>query len=70
MTNNPTDDELMACPFCGGEAEWQWHSGEALWLACLGCGAIGPQDEDTTCDRSSETIAAWNRRTITKESRV
>lgn len=56
-------DELKPCPFCGGEPQWQWHSGDALWIECTSCGAIGPQHENSTGENQDETLSAWNTRT-------
>lgn len=53
---------MKPCPFCGGEAEWRWHAGDALWIECSKCGAVGPQDEESSDANSAATIAAWNTR--------
>ena len=49
-------EALAACPFCGGEAAFEWHSGPA-WIECQKCGAIGPNDLHTTAEQNE---AAWN----------
>ncbi|WP_416385133.1 Lar family restriction alleviation protein [Sphingomonas sp. LY29] len=75
MTNNPTDDELLPCPFCGGEAGIDDYNTsmrrDAKPLYGVGC-------ENNQCtveavsmnyDRSI-AIGTWNTRPLTKESRV
>ena len=52
----PTDAELMPCPFCGGINII--HCGHHMY--CHACGADGP-DADTQYE--SDALAAWNRRT-------
>ena len=49
---------LLPCPFCGGKAEHQWHSGPC-WIECETCNAVGPSDAETTTEQNE---AAWNRR--------
>lgn len=51
-------DELLPCPFCGGEAEIVRAVGET-WVRCP-CGAIGPNIDGIGSDE--EAAAAWNRR--------
>ena len=49
-------EELLKCPFCGGEAEL--HSGLLTnWVLCLQCGV-----ETRAKLNKQEAIAAWNRR--------
>src|SRR5690242_8578770 len=55
-------DQLLACPFCGGEAmsiaDWSWHEGEeSHMVACKFCGG------NVYCDNEAEAITAWNTRT-------
>lgn len=51
-------DELKACE-CGGE-----ESGDEAhhYVACWQCGRRGPR-----CETEAKAIAAWNRRTVTRE---
>jgi hypothetical protein len=51
---------LLPCPFCGGEASYQWHASPECWIECQKCFAVGPNDENTTTDQH---VAAWNTRT-------
>lgn len=55
MTN--TKDELLACPFCGGEAEVCQNGTSMYWVLCRTCHAC-PDDKATRV----EAIAAWNTR--------
>jgi hypothetical protein len=50
MTETPA--ELLACPFCGGEAIQNKHG----YVTCLGCGVEGPGEG------SEESVTAWNSR--------
>ena len=55
-------DDLLPCPFCGGEAyidgtSWTTRDGkDQSWVTCMKCGTYGPS--------STDAIAAWNRRAI------
>lgn len=69
-------DELKACPFCGNEAVGISASGNpvhTLRMCCGVCGSTGPGSAARTgsgvvCDPAGdEAIAAWNRRTVTRE---
>jgi hypothetical protein len=59
MTNPSPSPELKLCPFCGGEATYQWHSSPECWIECQTCFAVGPNDKDTTTEQH---VAAWNTR--------
>jgi Lar family restriction alleviation protein len=64
--------ELLACPFCGGEAARHWgeHSFNDAIIRCTECyaeGAIFDVDdcgEDESGRNEADAIAAWNRRAI------
>ena len=49
-------EELLKCPFCGGEARVV-RASEAYWVRCFDCGA-----EVVIGDSGPEAITAWNRR--------
>ena len=50
-------EELLKCPFCGGEAKL--HSGLLNnWVLCLQCGV-----ETKAKLNKQDAIVAWNRRT-------
>ena len=49
--------ELLACPFCGGEAELQrWHT--KPYVSCTQCGCSMPDTHQT----EEQAIEAWNTR--------
>jgi len=52
-------EKLLPCPFCGGEARYEWHSADLCWIECNACGAVGPNDTHTTTEANA---AAWNTR--------
>lgn len=48
-------DKLLNCPFCGGEAETEWHHG--YWgVRCQSCYA------EVTADGMNDAVTAWNTR--------
>lgn len=49
-------EELIKCPFCGGEAEINGSNG-TYWIDCNKCRA-----ETGLSNTEAEAIAAWNRR--------
>ena len=54
------EEELLACPFCGGEAEvvvTHPVSTEGVYVHCKECGAFV-----TAFHTEADAIAAWNRR--------
>ena len=55
--------ELMGCPFCGGEATYQWHSSPECWIECQTCFAVGPNDKDTTTEQH---VVGWNTRALSQ----
>lgn len=61
-------DELLPCPFCGGEASIVQHE-KGKWLVfcadVYGCGTEGWYEVTPT-----DAIAAWNRRTPTMPDSV
>ena len=50
-------EELKACPFCGGKAEWKEDDGW-IWLECSECGIRGKRAMSNDSARYY-----WNRRT-------
>lgn len=75
MTASPTEQELLACPFCGGEGEMSWYARGSdsacagYFVECTTCSASGqgldiqgemPDRDDYT---KSLAVAAWNTRT-------
>jgi Lar family restriction alleviation protein len=61
--------EMMACPFCGGAAEWcsGEHGDGSPWryIACADCEAMGPAAERD--DGDTQKTAAWNRRAVPQD---
>lgn len=55
-------DELKACPFCGSAAREPEYDGDFWSVDCTSCQAY-----TWNHDTSTEAIAAWNRRTVTRE---
>lgn len=48
-------DKLLNCPFCGGEAETEWHHG--YWgVRCQSCYV------EVTADGMNDAIEVWNTR--------
>ena len=48
-------DKLKSCPFCGGEADTEWHHG--YWgVRCNNCYA------EVTADGMNDAINLWNTR--------
>lgn len=53
-------ENLLPCPFCGGEAELHCNSDETLYgVYCPSCGAQTAHEGFAT---DQEAVAAWNRR--------
>jgi len=54
------NDELLPCPFCGGEAEvLRGIMVRDYVVSCTNCAAL----IELECDEMSDAIAVWNRRT-------
>ena len=51
-------NELLSCPFCGGEAMVLSYKGEA-WVRCQ-CGAVGPDVDGIGCEEKA--VSVWNTR--------
>jgi phage/plasmid primase-like uncharacterized protein len=64
MTTTPQVDEMLPCPFCGGEAKWREDDGSIGIPFGLvvdhhrGCSLVEPNFA------KAKTIAAWNTRAI------
>ena len=57
-------NELLPCPFCGGEPRWFWN-GTVSVVRCMTCCASIDNNLSPTEDkeiRKAEAIAAWNTR--------
>ena len=54
-------DELLPCPFCGGEASKRLFYKGKYRVHCNVCDA----NSDDVWDTEAEAIAAWNRRSVT-----
>lgn len=59
-----TSNELLPCPFCGGEAEIV-HTPKVIpyepwWIRCSLCEVTTPKYKSETA--KADAIAAWNRR--------
>lgn len=48
-------DKLKQCPFCGGEADTEWHHGY-FGVRCKSCYA------EVTADGMNDAIELWNTR--------
>jgi Lar family restriction alleviation protein len=54
--------DLLPCPFCGGEAEYDnSDDGPYEWIACTECGARGPTNNYNS-NGLGGCLEAWNRR--------
>lgn len=60
------DDDILVCPFCGGEPEIR--AVIRVFIACRRCGAKGKAyafrwfDEASYIDAEDRAVRAWNRR--------
>lgn len=54
-------EQLLPCPFCGGEASGEFFSQNAWSIFCDKCHASAAM-----CETKAEAIAAWNTRTPPK----
>jgi len=65
-----TDNKLMLCPFCGGEAVLK--SDDKLngyyWVRCCG-GKCNVMPETAVFKTKKKAIAAWNRRAVCAEQK-
>ena len=51
--------DLLPCPFCGGEAEFEVYGGTACAVVCQTCQC----GTSTVClDDGTQAVEAWNRR--------
>lgn len=61
-TKNTVSDELLPCPFCGGEANAYVSAGDAV-VECVDCGAELSQGvDDENYHDTSAIIERWNLR--------
>lgn len=59
-----SNEELLPCPFCGGEAIVKHiDSRDDWWVWCRGCNIQRPSVKNIVHTRD-EAIASWNRRTF------
>lgn len=56
-------DELRACPFCGGKADYVGQEGMGYWVQCTGCDARGSWG-----DYGYQALAAWNTRPAERDA--
>lgn len=59
------NEELLNCPFCGGEAKTGYAINDYnRWgVRCKDCGATVEVDDCKVEDTEGNAIAAWNKRT-------
>lgn len=67
MTNK--ENELLPCPFCGGEAIQQNDAelGDMYfkeWVSCAGCGARMIEDKIDCTKTAGQQIQTWTRTAI------
>ena len=63
MTTHPTPEALAACPFCGGNAQFNEHDDECYFTVLAKAKAAPKGDVSPMV----ELIPAWNRRTLSAE---
>jgi hypothetical protein len=63
MTTHPTPEALAACPFCGGNAQFNEHDDECYFTVLAKAKAAPKGDVSPMVD----LIPAWNRRTLSAE---
>ena len=54
-----SEEQLLPCPFCGGEAILRGHQAPEYWVACHGMGCKASTEGFGT---KSKAIDAWNTR--------
>jgi Lar family restriction alleviation protein len=59
----PKMPELAACPFCGGDASLGLCGLGTARVACMDCGSEG-----TFSPSREDAIAAWNRRSLQRDT--
>lgn len=64
-------NELKACPFCGGDADFFTENfGKVVWVQCTICGVKTSQYETSEIvdDKNGKAWArtTWNRRSIVR----
>lgn len=52
-------DELLPCPFCGGEAEFETYGGTACAVTCRKCRCGTPT---VSLNDGERAVEVWNRR--------
>ena len=67
MTDKQNEVELLACPFCGGNALLEDFSDGRFWHVSCVDGDCDIQPETDTHGSESEARAAWNRRAETAD---
>ena len=61
----PTSEELLPCPFCGGNQLRVKHSGRWGWFVSCSCAAVGPSSETR-----GQAVARWNERREPAQQRL
>ncbi len=54
--------ELKPCPFCGGEAAFDFDDSGYEWIYCRKCGINTDTEISTDCCAKEKLSKAWNNR--------
>lgn len=60
--NQPSDRELLGCPFCGSAAHFESDADGWHWVECASCGMQGNRGASLMEDCRPKLAEQWNRR--------